>query len=217
MASPTRWTWVWVNSKSWWCTGKPGMLQSMGSQRAGHDWAAELTELKFANILLRVFFIDVHSRNWLFLVVLLSGFGIRVMKASLNEFGNISSPSILQKNLRRMGPNYSLNVWRITLWSHGVLYIRNQQNMAHEPVHSAIYFVNKFCWNIRKLIYLCIINNLFHETMAEFSSCNRMNGLQRQKYLLFYPLLKKFVIPSSTSLVIMEMQVNATMRSLYTH
>ena len=146
----------------------------------------------------------------------ISGFGIRVMKASLNEFGNISSPSILRKNLRRMGPNYSLNVWRITLWSHEVLYIRNQQNMAHEPVHSAIYFVNKFCWNIRKLIYLCIINNLFHETMAKFSSCNRMNGLQRQKYLLFYPLLKKSVIPSSTSLVIMEMQVNATVRSLYT-
>ena len=124
-----------------------------------------------------LFFINVHSRNWLFLIVLLSGFGIRVMKASLNEFGNIFSPSILWKNLRRMGLNYSLNVWRITLWSHGVLYIRNQQNMAHEPVHSGIYFVNKFCWNIRKLIYLCIISNLFHETMAEFSSCNRMNGL----------------------------------------
>ena len=121
------------------------------------------------------------------------------------------------ENLRRMGPNYSLNVWRITLWRYGVLYIRNQQNMAHKSVHSAIYFVNKFCWNTRKLIYLCIIHNLFHETMAEFSSCNRMNGLQRQKCLLFYPLLKKFVIPSSTSLVIMEMQVNATVRSLYTH
>ena len=32
MASPTRWTWVWVSSRSWWRTGKPGMLQSMGSQ-----------------------------------------------------------------------------------------------------------------------------------------------------------------------------------------
>ena len=42
MASLTRWTWVWVNSGSWWWTGRPGMLQFMGSQRVGHDWATEL-------------------------------------------------------------------------------------------------------------------------------------------------------------------------------
>ena len=41
MASPTRWTWVWVNSRSWWRTGKPGRLWSMGSQRIGHNWATE--------------------------------------------------------------------------------------------------------------------------------------------------------------------------------
>ena len=42
MASRTRWTWVWVNSGSWWWTGRPGMLRFMGSQRVGHDWATEL-------------------------------------------------------------------------------------------------------------------------------------------------------------------------------
>ena len=42
MALPTRWTWVWVNSGSWWWTGRPGVLQFMGSQRVGHDWATEL-------------------------------------------------------------------------------------------------------------------------------------------------------------------------------
>ena len=42
MASPTRWTWVWASSGSWWCIGKPGMLQSMGLWRVGHDWATEL-------------------------------------------------------------------------------------------------------------------------------------------------------------------------------
>ena len=42
MASLTRWTWVWVDSGSWWWTGRPGMLQFMGSQRVGHDWATEL-------------------------------------------------------------------------------------------------------------------------------------------------------------------------------
>ena len=42
MASPTHWTWVWVNSRSWWWTGRPGMLQSMGLQKVGHNWATEL-------------------------------------------------------------------------------------------------------------------------------------------------------------------------------
>ena len=42
MASPTQWTWIWVNSGSWWWTGSPGMLRFMGSQRVGHDWATEL-------------------------------------------------------------------------------------------------------------------------------------------------------------------------------
>ena len=42
MASPTQWTCVWVSSRSWWWTGRPGVLQSMGSQRVGYDWATEL-------------------------------------------------------------------------------------------------------------------------------------------------------------------------------
>ena len=45
MASSTRWTWVWARSGSWWWTGKPGVLQSMGSRRVGHDWATELTQI----------------------------------------------------------------------------------------------------------------------------------------------------------------------------
>ena len=42
MASPSWWTWVWVNSGSWWWTGRPAVLQCMGSQRVGHDWPTEL-------------------------------------------------------------------------------------------------------------------------------------------------------------------------------
>jgi len=41
-ASLTRWTWVWVNSGSWWWTGRPGVLRFMESQRVGHDWVTEL-------------------------------------------------------------------------------------------------------------------------------------------------------------------------------
>ena len=46
MTSPTRWTWVWVNSGCWWWTGRPGVLQFMGSQRVGYDWETELNKLK---------------------------------------------------------------------------------------------------------------------------------------------------------------------------
>ena len=42
MASLTRWTWVWMNSGSWWWTGRPGVMRFMGSQRVRHDWATDL-------------------------------------------------------------------------------------------------------------------------------------------------------------------------------
>ena len=48
MASPTQWTWVRAISRSWWWTGKPGVLQSMGLQKVGHDWATELTDWKLS-------------------------------------------------------------------------------------------------------------------------------------------------------------------------
>ena len=46
MASLTWWTQVWVNSGSWWWTGRPGVLRFMGSQRVGHDWVTELNWLR---------------------------------------------------------------------------------------------------------------------------------------------------------------------------
>ena len=60
MASPTQWTWVWASSGSWWWTGRPGVLQSMGSQGVGHDWATELnwTEL-IANLFILLIFIGI--------------------------------------------------------------------------------------------------------------------------------------------------------------
>ena len=42
MALPTQWTWVWVSSGSWWWTGRPGVLWSIGLERVGHNWATEL-------------------------------------------------------------------------------------------------------------------------------------------------------------------------------
>ena len=52
MASPTRWTWVWVNSRCWWWIGRPGVLWFMGSQRVGHDWVTELKYRSHAGLFL---------------------------------------------------------------------------------------------------------------------------------------------------------------------
>ena len=53
MALLTQWTWIWVNSGSWWWTGRPGVLRSMDSQRVWHDW---VTELNLATLNLFFFF-----------------------------------------------------------------------------------------------------------------------------------------------------------------
>ena len=50
MASPTQWTWVWASSRSWWWSGKPGVLKSIGLQRVGHDWVTELNWWKFITL-----------------------------------------------------------------------------------------------------------------------------------------------------------------------
>ena len=50
MASLTQWTWVWVNSGSWWWTGRPGVLRFMGSQRVGQDWATDLISWWFGKL-----------------------------------------------------------------------------------------------------------------------------------------------------------------------
>ena len=50
MASVTQWTWVWVKSRSWQWTGKPGVLHSMGLQRVGHNWVTELNWTLYTQI-----------------------------------------------------------------------------------------------------------------------------------------------------------------------
>ena len=62
MASPTQWTWVWASSGSWWWTVKPGMLQSMGSQGVGHDWATEPNWTNLAHHKWLIIPIGIHFR-----------------------------------------------------------------------------------------------------------------------------------------------------------
>ena len=56
MASLTQWTWVWASSQWWWRTGKSGILQSMGSQRVGHDWKTEQQQALGILISIHVFY-----------------------------------------------------------------------------------------------------------------------------------------------------------------
>ena len=70
MASPTRWTWVWVNSGGSWWTGRPGVLQFMGPQRVGHDWATEL------NICISLDFWYKMGLVWTFILLPASHFSV---------------------------------------------------------------------------------------------------------------------------------------------
>ena len=62
MASPTQWTWVWVNSGRWWRTGKPGVLHSMGMQRVRHNLATKqlINYLQNHSFSVRVYIYNIH-------------------------------------------------------------------------------------------------------------------------------------------------------------
>ena len=94
-----RWTWVSVNSGSWWWTGRPGMLRFMGSQRVGHDWAIELN---WTELTLPVeFFIQCQMIivNFHFLVDVLSSLRILLCHVPtdwLQKRQNSNQPVLLQ-------------------------------------------------------------------------------------------------------------------------
>ena len=71
MASRTRWTWVWVNSRRWWWTGRPGMLRFMGSQRVRHNW---VTELNWCSIALYNIALYFHQKSQVLFLLWLSSF-----------------------------------------------------------------------------------------------------------------------------------------------
>ena len=64
MASLMQWTWTWTNSRRWWGTGRPGMLQSMGSQRVRHDWATEQPRDKKLNLETSVLSSFLSVNHW---------------------------------------------------------------------------------------------------------------------------------------------------------
>ena len=102
MASPTQWTCVWVSSGNWWWTGRPGMLQSMGSQRVGHKWMTELTmgnhlpNLSLALIFprgLHWFLLDISDQSKTNFFVSFSQFCPLPSVLYLSQWHNLSSNS----------------------------------------------------------------------------------------------------------------------------
>ena len=74
MASPTQWTWVWANSRRWWRTRKPGVLQPVESRRVGHDWATEQQQQSSRSLFhssASVILLSILSRVFLISVIVL--------------------------------------------------------------------------------------------------------------------------------------------------
>ena len=91
MASLIRWTWVWVNSRSWWWTGRPGELRYMELQRVGHDWETELNYSWLKTL--------VGGANYWNCISYLRENGMRLVSPNLVITGKLQSKVII-KNFR---------------------------------------------------------------------------------------------------------------------
>ena len=108
MASLTQWTWVWVDSRSWWWAGRPGVLQFMGSQRVRHDWATELnwTKSKLSENVFSPFFQKQ-----------VASLKLPVFKPSACSFGRAILGKLTDKDFGQApwGPSYLLGTAGISL------------------------------------------------------------------------------------------------------
>ena len=130
MASPTWWTWDWVNSRSWWWTERPGVLLFMGSQRVGHSWATELNSLDALMLLIR-------TRKWYS-----KGRDLKLWKVTLREYDDSQYDLEKKKKKRRGGCSESENNHQ----SNCVCF-KGWQTMTHGPnLASHLFFVNQVLW-----------------------------------------------------------------------
>ena len=128
MASLTRWMWVWVNSGSWWWTGKPGVLRFMGSQRVRHNWATELNMTLFSKQ-------STRNPRSLFLPCLgLSA----ISRASFLDMLLLQLPGALHSD----GPRASIN----GLLIHSCLEILNHFWMRDSGFHFSFDLTNGWSW-----------------------------------------------------------------------
>ena len=93
MASPTQWTWVWVNSGSWWWTGWPGVQRSMGSQRVRQDWATELNWIQLSSLVTVCILFGNHILSF-FLFLIIFFLSIQWIHSYEGSFNNTQALSV---------------------------------------------------------------------------------------------------------------------------
>ena len=121
MASPTQRAWVRVNSGSWWWTGRPGVLQSMGSWRVGHNWATELTEqLSWKNQLCLQDILATPNSVGMGALIVAQYLNPSVLEAHILEWWK---PRIVRRREMR---------WR-KMWSNARQCIHVVATVSHEP------------------------------------------------------------------------------------
>ena len=115
MSSPTQWTWVWVNSRSWWWTGRPSMVQFMGLQRVGHDWATELNWTESRGII-NYFLIKLwYKGKIIFCLTIVSFHSPASKRYSFKEILGVKFCSVLLIQVARY--NWCYWFWFTTPWN----------------------------------------------------------------------------------------------------
>ena len=129
MASLTWWTWVWVNSGSWWWTGRPGVLRFMGLQRVGHDWVTDLIWSDISVHLCHTIFVILNSEppvQMFFLCVIL-------FQELLESLQDSISPVVL--SIWMVGErNYPSDLSQTRLGHHST---ENQEGLNWKAPHHA--------------------------------------------------------------------------------
>ena len=149
MASLTRWTWVWVNSGSWWWTGRPGVLQFMGLQRVRHDWATDLI------------WSDLYH-----LTSLCASFLEPSLVLSEMAMWELITPCLLIMCW--------LPIQRVSATSSVSLKLHFFSKLRVGNLWPPAIFVMQLCWNTAMLICLCIAYGCFCITVADLSSVTKI-------------------------------------------
>ena len=121
MASLTQWTWVCESSRSWWWTGKPDTLQSMGSQRVGHNWATKLKG-------------TFHAK----MGTIEDG----------NDMDLIEAEDISRKSGKNSQKKYTKNIWmtQVTQWSDHSPRARHSGVWSHVGLRKHRYELSQWRW-----------------------------------------------------------------------
>ena len=156
-----RWTWVWVNSRSWWWRGRPGVLRFMGSQRVGHDWATELNWIYLQCCV--SFWCTAKWFSYVYMCVYLSFLVAQTVK-NLPAMQKTQVPGSERSLEKEMATHSSILAWRIP-WTEepGGLQFIGSQRVRQDWVintHTCVYICVYTCVytyvSINTHMHICI-------------------------------------------------------------